>query len=181
MPDRVDRRLPGSVVVHQTRALTVELGLLVARFARDNNLHPTDVRALIALLDAERSGLTAGPGWLAGQLGLDSSSVTALVDRMVDAGHVERAPDPRDRRRVSLRVTAAAVSLGQRFFGPLIDAIDTGMDAFTAAEAATISRFLAAMTALARGAAALPVNTGGPAGHAPARGTSRRSRPGGPR
>lgn len=156
--------LPGQAVVHQIRGLTVELGLLVARFARDNHLHTTDVRALIALLDAERADLVAGPGWVADELGLDSSSVTALIDRMVRAGHVRREPDPRDRRRVTLRVTPTAVRLGQHFFGPLIEAIEAETAAFSGAEAAAVSRFLAVMTELARAAASDRLPTRNPHG-----------------
>jgi hypothetical protein len=48
-------------------------------------LHSTDVRALIHLLDAARAGRNATPGWLGSQLGLNSASVTALVDRLEDA------------------------------------------------------------------------------------------------
>lgn len=150
MDDSAGRSLPSSAVVHQIRALTAELGLLVGRFARDNHLHTTDVRALIALLDAERAGLVAGPGWVADELGLDSSSVTALIDRMVRAGHVLREADPRDRRRVALRVTPAAVVLGQQFFGPLIEGIEAEMATFSAIDQAAISRFLTRMTELTR-------------------------------
>ena len=70
------------VAVHRLRALTVELDLLGADFAQKHSLHPTDIRALICLLDADRAGTRATPGWLGGQLGLESASVTALIDRM---------------------------------------------------------------------------------------------------
>ncbi|MBJ7353128.1 MAG: MarR family transcriptional regulator, partial [Rhodococcus sp.] len=40
--------------VHQLRALTVDLDLLGAEFAQRHALHPTDIRALICLLDADR-------------------------------------------------------------------------------------------------------------------------------
>ena len=53
---------PGMEVVHLLRAATVELALHSARFASRNGMHPTDVRALIALMDASRAGeeMTAG-------------------------------------------------------------------------------------------------------------------------
>ena len=132
----------GMQLVHRLRALSVELDLLGAEFARRNGLHPTDLRALIALLDAARSGVPATPGWLAGQLGLDSSSVTALVDRLERLGHVRRERDPRDRRRVLLRVGEPAVAMGWSFFGPLIGSVVTAAEACTAAELSAVDRFL---------------------------------------
>ena len=44
---------------------TVELELSRTEFARRHGLHATDLRALIALLDAGRAGQRATPGWLA--------------------------------------------------------------------------------------------------------------------
>lgn len=55
-------------LVHSLRALTVELDLAAARFARLHRLNGSDLRALIALLDAERAGTAATPGWLSTQL-----------------------------------------------------------------------------------------------------------------
>src|SRR5689334_20829226 len=81
---------PGMAVVHQLRAVTVELNLVAAEFADANGLHVTDLRAIIELLDAERDGLVATPGWLAERLRLGSASATALVDRLERLGHVQR-------------------------------------------------------------------------------------------
>lgn len=72
----------GLRLVHLLREVTVELDLLGAAFARRHHMHPTDLRALIHLLDAGRAGQPATPSWLARQLDLDPSSVTALVDRL---------------------------------------------------------------------------------------------------
>src|ERR1051326_8749948 len=91
---------PGMAVVHQLRAVTVELNLMAAEFAGANGLHVTDLRALIELLDAERDGVVAAPGWLGERLRLGSPSATALVDRLERLGHVRRTRDEADRRRV---------------------------------------------------------------------------------
>lgn len=66
---------------YRLRSLTVELELLGSEFAARNVLHATDALALIALLDRARAGEVAAAGWLAGYLGLNSASTTALVDR----------------------------------------------------------------------------------------------------
>jgi DNA-binding MarR family transcriptional regulator len=138
----VDDDHPGMQLVHRLRALTVELDLLGAEFARRNGLHPTDLRALIALLDAARADVPATPGWLAGQLGLDASSVTALVDRLERLGHVRRERDPGDRRRVLLRVDEPAMAMGWSFFGPLIGSVVAAAGSFSPAELETVDRFL---------------------------------------
>ncbi|MEU6085844.1 MarR family transcriptional regulator [Streptomyces sp. NPDC047085] len=106
--------------VHLLRAAVVELGLHSARFASRNGMHPTDVRALIALMDARRAGEETTAGRLGAELGLNSAGTTALVDRLERAGHVRRVRGQRDRRRVVIEVEDRAVELGQAFFGPLI-------------------------------------------------------------
>ncbi|MEU1466070.1 MarR family transcriptional regulator [Streptomyces sp. NPDC005727] len=116
-PDAV----PELEIVHLLRAVTVELGLHSARFASRNGMHPTDVRALIALMDARRAGEEMTAGRLGAVLGINSAGTTALVDRMERAGQVRRVRGERDRRRVVIEVEERAVELGRAFFGPLIE------------------------------------------------------------
>ncbi|MFE0513596.1 MarR family transcriptional regulator [Streptomyces sp. NPDC058964] len=116
-----DRRGPEMEIVHLLRAVTVELGLHSARGANRNGMHATDVRALIALMDARRAGEEMTAGGLGGALGLNSAGTTALLDRLERAGHVRRVRGERDRRRVVIEVDQRAVELGLSFFGPLID------------------------------------------------------------
>ncbi len=145
----VDESDPGLQLFHRLRRLTVELELSRAEFARRTGLHSTDLRALIALLDAGRAGRRATPGWLGEQLGVNSAGTTTLIDRLERLGHVRRVRDTRDRRKVFLEVTPEAVELGWQFFGPQIRAMVAGMGTFTAAELATVARFLDAMTSIA--------------------------------
>src|SRR3954454_16622364 len=107
---------PEMEIVHLLRAVTVELGLHSARFASRNGMHPTDVRALIALMDASRAGEELTAGRLGAALGLTSAGTTALVDRLERAGHVRRVRDGRDRRKVVIEVDERAVELGWSFF-----------------------------------------------------------------
>jgi DNA-binding MarR family transcriptional regulator len=149
VPSEDDMRL-----VHQLRALTVELNLAAAEFARCNDLHGTDVRALVCLLDAARDGTEATPGWLGKQLSLNSASTTALLDRLERAGHVQRDRDSGDRRRVLVSVTPQAVALGQTFFAPMFAGAADVMRRFSRAELSSIGCFLdearAAMEAVRR-------------------------------
>ncbi|MER6264476.1 MarR family transcriptional regulator [Streptomyces sp. NPDC059688] len=112
---------PELETVHLLRAVTVELGLHSARFADSNGMHPTDVRALIALMDARRAGEEMSAGRLGAALGLNSAGTTALLDRLEGAGHVRRVRSAEDRRRVVVEVEERAVAIGRAFFGPLIE------------------------------------------------------------
>ncbi|MEU2000330.1 MarR family winged helix-turn-helix transcriptional regulator [Rhodococcus sp. NPDC019627] len=133
--------------VHKLRALAVELNLLGAEFAQLHGLHTTDLRALISILDAGRADIAATPGWLGDRLGINSASVTALLDRMEKAGLVRRTPDAEDRRRSRITVTATAMNLGETFFGPLINRTTTILEGFEPSERQIISRFLDSMNA----------------------------------
>ncbi|MGW2723855.1 MarR family winged helix-turn-helix transcriptional regulator [Streptomyces sp. NPDC001492] len=130
-------------VVHLLRAATVELALHSARFASRNGMHPTDVRALIALMDASRAGEEMTAGRLGTALGLNSAGTTALVDRLERAGHVRRLRDPRDRRKVVIEVTERAVELGWSSFGPLIERTVELLRGYDERELAAVKGFLA--------------------------------------
>ncbi|MFF3446329.1 MarR family transcriptional regulator [Streptomyces sp. NPDC002667] len=143
--DGVDDRDPNLSLVHLLRAVTVELDLFGAEFAALHGLHPTDVRALIHLLDAARADTPATPGRLGALLGVNSASTTALIDRLERLRLVRRERDTRDRRRVLLTVTDEAVALGWSFFGPLIGEMVASIRTFDEKELATVRRFLLAM------------------------------------
>ncbi len=136
---------PAMGLVHLLRAVTVNFDLLGAEFAARNGLHPTDVRALIHLLDAARDGTPATPGWLGRQLRLNSAGTTALVDRLERLGLVRRERDSADRRRVLLEVEQKATELGWAFFGPVIDKVVATAEGFEADELETVRRFLASV------------------------------------
>ncbi|MFI0229377.1 MarR family winged helix-turn-helix transcriptional regulator [Streptomyces sp. NPDC017086] len=141
----MDEREPAMRLVHLLRAVTVEFDLLGAEFAARHGLHPTDVRALIHLLDAARAGTRATPGWLGEQLRLNSAGTTALVDRLERLGLVRRSRDTADRRRVLLHVEEKATELGWTFFGPVIGEVMAAADGFDAGELETVRRFLTAV------------------------------------
>jgi len=135
-------------LVHLLRALTVELDLAAARFARLHHLNGSDLRALIALLDAERASTAATPGWLSSQLQMTSASTTTLIDRLTTRALIARHDDPSDRRRTLLVVTERAHQLGESFFGPLITRVITVLDTgFDADERAILHRLLATLGA----------------------------------
>ncbi|MFJ9730434.1 MarR family transcriptional regulator [Streptomyces sp. NPDC101171] len=138
----MDDRKPVMELVHLLRAVTVEFDLLGAEFAARHGLHPTDMRALIHLLDAARAGTRATPGWLGGQLRLNSAGTTALVDRLERLGLVRRTRDTTDRRRVLLEVEEQATGLGWTFFGPVIGEVVAASEGLDPGELETVRRFL---------------------------------------
>ncbi|WAZ21271.1 MarR family transcriptional regulator [Streptomyces cinnabarinus] len=138
----MESQRPDREIVHLLRAVTVELGLHSGRFAQRHGMHPTDVRALIALMDAARAGKELTAGRLGAALGLNSAGTTALIDRLERAGQVRRVRGMRDRRQVVIEVTGEAVALGQRFFGPLIERTAGLLQGYDAAERAAIRGFL---------------------------------------
>ncbi|GGW86123.1 transcriptional regulator [Streptomyces noursei] len=146
-----EREPEGMDLVHLLREVTLQLDLAGGEFAARNGLHRTDLRALIALLDAARAGEELTAGRLGARLGLNSAGTTALVDRLERLGHLRRVRDTRDRRRVLLVVDPRAVTLGQSFFGPLIARTLALLDSFEPGERAAIRRFLTGVRDAAAG------------------------------
>ena len=81
-------------------------------------INRTDARCL-DILDQHRR-LTAGE--LAREARLTTGAITAVVDRLEQAGLVRRIGDPADRRRVLIEPTDTARRLSGELFGPMADA-----------------------------------------------------------
>jgi DNA-binding MarR family transcriptional regulator len=128
------------------RRLTVELDAVGERFADLHGLNRSDVRALVAIMDAARQGRALTAGGLGDAVDLRSASVTALVDRLERVGHVRRVRDPDDRRRVSLEISDSAMAAGAEHFGGLQRDLVTAMSSYSADELAVVRRFLTEMT-----------------------------------
>ena len=77
--------------------------------ASEAGLTPQHYQALLAIRAAPPRGLLVGE--LAEQMLLRPHSATGLVDRLSEAGLVERARDEEDRRQVRVRATDAARAL----------------------------------------------------------------------
>lgn len=128
------------------RRLTVEVDAVGSRFADLHGLGRTDVRALVAIMDAARAGQALTAGALGSAVELSSASVTALVDRLEKAGHVHRVRDAEDRRRVVLEMTDSAMQAGGEFFGGLQRDLIAAMEGYSDEELAVVRRFLTEMT-----------------------------------
>lgn len=82
--------------------------VIAARFG----LNPAELEALDLIFVREQA--TAGE--LAKATGLTTGAVTALIDRLVAAGYVERFPSPDDRRKVFVRIIPDAVKEIKSFY-----------------------------------------------------------------
>ena len=133
------------------RRLTVELDAVGSRFAAVHGLNRTDVRALVAIMDAARRGEALTAGQLGEAVDLRSASVTALVDRLERVGHVRRVRDPDDRRRVALEISDSAMAAGGEYFGGLQRDLGVAMAAYSDEELAVVRRFLEDMTRVIEG------------------------------
>lgn len=96
---------PETVVVMQRLASSlIRLQAADRRFhgvaSKSLALTETDLTALLLVGDSPTT-----PGSLERQLSLSTGAITALVDRLEDSGHIGRANDPADRRRVRLFLT----------------------------------------------------------------------------
>ncbi|MFD3875267.1 MarR family winged helix-turn-helix transcriptional regulator [Streptomyces sp. NPDC058623] len=127
------------------RAMNAEFNRISQEFAQAQGLHPTDVQALIAVLDAEHEE-DAGPmtpGRLGRRMNLTSGAVTACLDRLEKAGHISRVRSADDRRVVHVHYAQAGRVAAREYFRPLATSTDAVRAQFDADELHVVVRFLA--------------------------------------
>lgn len=135
--------------------LLAELGRAVRRMGAQSviasraiadrfGLHTTDLEVLdLIVLRGEASA-----GDLAEATGLASGSVTALVDRLVRAGYVERHADPADRRKVMVRARPRAIEPIEAVYGPIQSAMFALWSSYDDAALQTVLDFVTRSTDL---------------------------------
>ena len=111
------------------RAQLIELvGAAIREYQRANDtfdeavtvrmgLNRTDGRCIDLL--QERRRITAGE--LAHETGLTTGAVTAVIDRLEQAGWARRVRDDTDRRRVLVEPTEQTDALCAQIFGPVVE------------------------------------------------------------
>ena len=102
-----------------------------------------DRTALRAINAMERGSVT--PGTLGAELGLSSGSVTALLDRLERAGHVERRLSREDGRRRDADLTPAARVRADRIYESLGQSISV---AFEKADAVQLQALVTGLSSL---------------------------------
>ena len=116
---------------------------LAARMAKAMAMNATDMTAIHLLSEHGPMGAAE----LADRLGIRSASATVLVDRLEQAGHVERVRDTADRRRVTLTATAAARRASVEAWLPGILDLDEVSRTLPPHDALVVRDFLRRLTA----------------------------------
>ena len=105
--------------------------------ARRLELNPSEVDAMEHLM-----GEPIGPVELSRRLHMTSASATVLVDRLEEAGHVVREPDPTDGRRRVVRPTAQGMASVYAQIGPMVADLVAAEDAMTEHERTVVVDYL---------------------------------------
>ncbi|MGW4247167.1 MarR family winged helix-turn-helix transcriptional regulator [Nocardia sp. NPDC004722] len=106
-------------IARDVRALGAVSEQIGHAFARSHDLRPNDFRALVHVATAEAEGAPLTAGRLGQLTGVSPAAITYLVERMIESGHLERAVDATDRRRVMLHYTDHGMAVAAGFFMPL--------------------------------------------------------------
>src|SRR4051812_49097049 len=93
------------------QAVGAALHAAILQISQTYHLTPAQVKVLLQL--GSRGQMTMGE--VATGLCASMPAVSELVDRLVDAGHLVRATDPGDRRRVLIEATPEAQRVGAHF------------------------------------------------------------------
>lgn len=114
--------------------------VIAARF----RLNPAELEALDLIFVREQA--TAGE--LAKATGLTTGAVTALIDRLVAAGYVERFPSPDDRRKVFVRLIPDSVKEIKAFYDGMQEKMFALWAEYSESELEVIADFIARSTDL---------------------------------
>ncbi|MEV5826001.1 MarR family transcriptional regulator [Spirillospora sp. NPDC052242] len=106
-------------LVEGLRAYGAEFTELGRRFATVLGVHATDAFALLEIASAEQRGAPLSPALLGRRIALSSGAMTALLNRLEEAGHITRTRERADRRIVTLRIGDHARTIAEDFFGPV--------------------------------------------------------------
>jgi DNA-binding MarR family transcriptional regulator len=108
-------------------------------------LHVTDVKVLRLLGEEAMT-----PGQLVEHTGLTGAAVTALVDRLVEAGYVTRVRDESDRRRITVRSVPEKIRKIDKMYEAYGADMSKLLSQYSAAEFAVVESFLKEATQLLR-------------------------------
>ena len=135
------------LVLEQLRILPNDLDDLSGTLAAYLKLNRTDLRALELVRNAD--GVTAGG--LARGLRVTSGATTRVIDSLVEAGHVLRETDERDRRRTLVRITPKAERAFATAMAKLQDDWIRVLGTYRADEVQVVLRFVSDYRRLVRG------------------------------
>ncbi|MCV6964178.1 MarR family transcriptional regulator [Mycobacterium intermedium] len=124
---RPDRAELEHLMSADMRAITAQSDRIGRHFARKNEVSGNDFHALLHIMVAETAGSPLTLAALRQRMDVSPPAITYLVDRMIDAGHIRREPDPADRRKQLLRYEDSGMELARSFFTPLGEQLRAAM------------------------------------------------------
>ncbi len=139
-------REPARAVLQALRGYRTAEQQMRQRIRSQMNINEKDMQALHFLMHAHQHGDALGPTDLSRLLSISTASTTALVDRLVRSGHVERQVHPTDRRALRLIPTDKSHVDMQATLSRLHDRMMNVASALSPAEADVVARFLLALT-----------------------------------
>lgn len=110
---------------------------------KDSGMTALQWRLMVYLRRNE--GIRQGP--LAELIEVEPITLSRMVDRLADAGLIERRPDPADRRAWLLFLTPAATARLEAISGPALALVDEATEGMNAAEMAELTRLVERMQA----------------------------------
>lgn len=129
-------------VIEEFWALVDACDQLGRDLAQSMGLHVTDSVALVEIRRAEGSGEPLTPAGLASKVRLTSGATSLLLNRLEDAGHVERRRGHADRRRVTVHLTDAVQIPLEEFQGPVRSDFEQVLGTYSREDLELIARFV---------------------------------------
>lgn len=126
------------------RGLSRALQEFLTARARVSDLALTELTTLIRAAD----GNGVHPADAARALGLRSSSMTALADRLEQRRLIRRVPHPTDRRLLYLKATPQGYKHLERALGPLLGQLGESVSALNEGQRGNVNQFVVELTAL---------------------------------
>lgn len=137
-------------IARDIRALSAASEQIGHSFARSHDLRPNDFRALVHVATAEVEGAPLTAGQLGALAGVSPAAITYLVERMIESGHLDRAVDATDRRRVKLHYTDHGMAVAAAFFMPLGARMRAALSSLSESELETTHRAMRLIVAALR-------------------------------
>jgi len=129
-------------VLEHIRAYGAADSAMQRRSEKTMRMNENDISALRYLLRAHERGLTVGPRELAEYLGIQSSSITVLLDRLEKAGHIRREPSPFDRRALIIIPVVPTSELHKAILGDVCEELVEVASSLTPEDAETVVEFM---------------------------------------
>jgi DNA-binding MarR family transcriptional regulator len=120
LPDTVDADTDLAKLLTAFRVLQTQHARVLHHESVVRGLNATDTRFVFFLAAADGDGVT--PKQAGEYLELTTGAMTSLVDRLEQRGHLERRPNPQDRRSVLLHLTASGAEVARQIGAVYSDA-----------------------------------------------------------